>query len=403
MKIDEIKYPLKNIWKRKLRSSLTVLSILIGIASIFALVSFGLGIKDYVNTVADQAGRDKLFIQAKGIGAPGTDENFFISDKDIDFVKKIKGVKEAVGLYMGAGEVNFDRQIKYNFIIGFDPDKREFIESGMNLDVIKGRALKKGDASKVFLGYNYQLDDKIFKKGLKAGDKIELNKNLFEIVGFYSEVGNPQDDAQIYITDKEFEALFPSKKNKFGFVLAQSEKGILTKGLAEKIQEKLRKFKGQEEGKEDFFVQTFEDALATFGVVINVINGVLFLIALISLIVASVNIMNTMYTAVLERTKEIGVMKAIGATNEEILLIFVFESGFLGFLGGLIGVIIGYAISVTGGDIAAASGYALLKPIFPWYLIMGCLLFATLVGTGAGLLPARQASRQMPVDALRYE
>src|SRR3989344_786440 len=329
MKIDEIKYPLKNIWKRKLRSSLTVLSILIGIASIFALVSFGLGIKDYVNTVADQAGRDKLFIQAKGIGAPGTDENFFISDKDIDFVKKIKGVKEAVGLYMGAGEVNFDRQIKYNFIIGFDPDKREFIESGMNLDVIKGRALKKGDASKVFLGYNYQLDDKIFKKGLKAGDKIELNKNLFEIVGFYSEVGNPQDDAQIYITDKEFEALFPSKKNKFGFVLAQSEKGILTKDLAEKIQEKLRKFKGQEEGKEDFFVQTFEDALATFGVVINVINGVLFLIALISLIVASVNIMNTMYTAVLERTKEIGVMKAIGATNEEILLIFVFESGFL--------------------------------------------------------------------------
>ena len=150
-------------------------------------------------------------------------------------------------------------------------------------------------------------------------------------------------------------------------------------------------------------MQTFEDALATFGVVINVINGVLFLIALISLIVASVNIMNTMYTAVLERTKEIGVMKAIGATNEEILLIFVFESGFLGFLGGLIGVIIGYAISVTGGDIAAASGYALLKPIFPWYLIMGCLLFATLVGTGAGLLPARQASRQRPVDALRYE
>ena len=115
--------------------------------------------------------------------------------------------------------------------------------------------------------------------------------------------------------------------------------------------------------------------METFGMIINILNGILVLIALISLVVAAVNIMNTMYTAVLERTKEIGVMKAIGAQNNEILSIFVFESGFLGFLGGVAGVILGFLISFTGGKIAAGAGFAMLKPVFPWYLILSCLLF----------------------------
>ena len=148
---------------------------------------------------------------------------------------------------------------------------------------------------------------------MRLGDKVELQGEQFDVVGFYEEVGNPSDDAQMYITQEKIETLY-DVEGKFGWAIIKADEN--PQELAEKINEKLRKFKGQEKGKEDFFVQTFADLLETFGTILVVINGVLVLIALISLGVASVNIMNTMYTAVLERTKEIGVMKAIGAQNK---------------------------------------------------------------------------------------
>jgi putative ABC transport system permease protein len=235
------------------------------------------------------------------------------------------------------------------------------------------------------------------------GDKILINGEKFEVVGFYEEVGNPQDDSQIYISEDAFVKLYPDSKDKFGYLLLSSASDTDPNELADRIGEKLRKFKGQDKGKEDFYIQTLADVMEIYGAVINILSGILVLIALISLIVASVNIMNTMYTAVLERTNEIGVMKAIGAKNSDILLVFIFESGFLGMVGGIIGVILGYVIAKLGGAIAAASGYSLLQPYFPWYLAAGCIIFAFLAGAVSGVLPAVQASKLKPVDALRYE
>jgi putative ABC transport system permease protein len=403
MNLDEIKYAVQGLRKRKTRSWLTVLSILIGITAIFSLVSFGIGISRYVDRLADEAGRDKLFIQAKGIGAPGIDKNFFITKEEIDFVGKIKGVKDIAGWYLRAGEITFKNEKRFNFVIGLDPAKIDFIDEAFTVTVSKGRRLKKHDFDKVVLGYNYQFDDKIFKKRVKLGDRIKINGRPYRVIGFYEEVGNPTDDANIYLTLEAMELLYDGIKDKFGAVVIRAEKGIEPSKLAEKIEEKLRKFKGQEEGKEDFFVQSFEDALATFSTILNVINSILVLIALISLIVASVNIMNTMYTAVLERTNEIGVMKAIGAQNKDILLIFMFEAGLLGFVGGLIGVVAGFLVASTGGAIAAAAGFSSLQPYFPWWLWTGSVLFSFLVGVASGFLPALQASRLQAVDALRYE
>jgi putative ABC transport system permease protein len=289
------------------------------------------------------------------------------------------------------------------FIVGIDMEEIDFVLEAFTVDIMKGRQLKKGETTKVTLGHNYQFPDKIFKKPIKLGDKIEINGNKVEVVGFYEEVGNPQDDSNVYFTYAGFEAIFPDNKDQFGYVMLSADKTIDPEKLADKIKEKLRKFKDEDEGKETFFVQTFADILETFGLIINILNGVLFLIALISVLVASVNIMNTMYTAVLERTKEIGIMKAVGAKNSSILSIFIIESGILGLLGGFIGVILGYIIAKLGGGAAAAAGYGLLQPIFPWFLTVGCLLFSFFVGAFSGLMPARAASKLKPVDALRYE
>src|SRR3989344_494546 len=396
-------YALRNVLHRKMRSGLTIVSVFIGVTAIFTLLSFGIGIQSYVEQIAEEAGADKLFIQAKGIGAPGTDATFFVSNEDIDFIEDINGVSEVAGMYLKAAEIEFKDKKRINFIVGIDVDNLDFIEEAMLVEILKGRSLKKGDTDKAVLGYNYQIENKIFARALDVGDKIIINDAPVEIVGFYDEIGNPSDDANIYVTNDMMEQLYPDIKNRFGHAIMRADKGVDANELADRIQEKLRKFKNQEEGKEDFFVQTFSDVLATFGSIILVINGVLVLIALVSVAVASVNIMNTMYTAVLERTKEIGVMKAIGAQNKEILFIFVFESGLLGLIGGAVGVVFGMINASIGGAIAASAGFASLQPAFPVVLFVGCLLFAFLLGVVAGLLPARQASQLKPVEALRYE
>jgi len=110
-----------------------------------------------------------------------------------------------------------------------------------------------------------------------------------------------------------------------------------------------------------------------------------------------------MITSVLERTKEIGTMKAVGAKNSEILKIFLFESAFLGFIAGVTGASIGFLISFTAKQILLNLGWGFLSPAFPWYLFIGAIAFATLTGALSGIWPAWRASKLKTVDALRYE
>ena len=189
----------------------------------------------------------------------------------------------------------------------------------------------------------------------------------------------------------------------FQYIIARAEKGQNMGGLTEKIKEELRDHRNQGRGNEDFDVQTFEQMIETFNSIFAIISGVVVIIALISVIIAAVNITNTMYTSVLERTKEIGIMKSIGATNKDIAFLFVFESGLLGLVGGAIGVVLGYLIATGGGRAIAQAGFGMLQPNFSLALTIGCLLFAFLVGAISGVLPAKRASKMNPVDALRYE
>lgn len=400
---DEIKYVFKNILHRKLRSFLTTLSILIGVMAVAAIISFGMGLNKYIDSLSESTGVDKLFIMSKGVGGPGTDSTFSLSKEDVDFIQKINGVQKAEPIYMKISEIRFGKEKKYFYLNGLDGKEMEFFEESFGIKIEYGKRIKGGELEKVVLGYLYTKDNKIFKKRVNLGDQIEIDGNTAEVIGFVSEIGNPNDDAQMYVSKEYYEKLYPAQKDIYSFVIASAASGESVDGLAKTIKEKLRKHLGQKEGKETFYVMTMQDAIKTFQTILNVVNGVLVLIALISVIVASVNIMNTMYTAVLERTKEIGVMKAVGAQNKDIFFIFVFESGLLGLIGGATGMLLGYFIAYVGGIIAKAYGYAMLAPAFPWYLTVLCLFFSFAVGAFSGLFPAKQAAKQKPVDALRYE
>ncbi|MCH7902390.1 FtsX-like permease family protein [archaeon] len=175
------------------------------------------------------------------------------------------------------------------------------------------------------------------------------------------------------------------------------------KEVAERVEKKLKKSRDVNDKTQDFTILTPEELLESFGTVLNIITGFLIGVATISLIVGGIGIANTMYASVLERMKEIGIMKSVGARNKDILSIFIIESGILGAIGGILGVTLGFLISSAGGKIAAQAGFSFLKPSFPLWLTAGSILFAFIIGAVSGSLPAYRASKLKPVDALRYE
>ena len=190
--------------------------------------------------------------------------------------------------------------------------------------------------------------------------------------------------------------------NEYDLIVAQVDKNSNITQVAQIIEQKIRKDRDEKIGEEDFSVQTPINMLASVNTILNIINAVVIGIALVSLLVGAIGIANTMYTGVLERTKEIGVMKAIGAKNRDVMLIFLFESGLLGLVGGIIGVIIGVlmAFGVSAG-VNVGLGIDLFAVQFSLPLIVGSVLFSFLVGIISGVLPALQASKLKPVEALR--
>ena len=184
----------------------------------------------------------------------------------------------------------------------------------------------------------------------------------------------------------------------------QIEPGEDINEVADRIERKLFKSRDVDEKTRDFIILTPEEILETFGMILNIITGFLVGVAAISLLVGGIGIANTMYTSVLERTKEIGVMKAIGAKNSDVLLIFIIESGLLGLVGGIIGVVFGFGIAQFIEFVGTKQlGLAILQVSTPLYLFVGSLAFAFLTGAVSGALPAWQASKTNPVEALRYE
>lgn len=397
---ETIKYSLRNLRQRKGRSFLTLFSILIGIATIFIFISFGWGLYNYIDEFSSSSSIDKLLIMAKGsIGGLGMEESFKLTDDDVDAVKSAAGVYDASGIYFTTVQAEVNDQKKFVFLISYDP-KTPLILDVIDIGAEKGRLLRPGDTKSVVLGYNYLLDNKIFKKGLDVNDVIEIDGEKIKIIGFFESVGNPQDDSQLYITNDYFEILYPNKT--YFEIVVRVDTSDIDK-VIENVEKKLRKERGLEEGKEDFFVQSFEELLESFSSVLNIIIGFIILIALISVLVSAVNTANTMITSVLDRYKEIGILKAIGARNSDIFWIFLFESSFLGFVAGVLGVLLGWGFASLAGSVLTSLGWGFLAPYYSSYLFIGCVLFATLTGAISGVIPAVRASKINTVDALRYE
>lgn len=402
---EYFKLALKNLKQRKTRSILTILGIFLAILTIFVLLSLSLGLNDFINDQFEMLGTDKFFIQPKGqLGAPGTEAAVELTLDDVGIVEKVKGVDEVTYFAVGNGKIEFKDQNRYYMVMGMpkEKDKMDLVFEATDLDIEDGRLIKESDQKKILVGYNYKYR-KLFDKPVKVGDKIEINDVEFEVVGILESVGNPQDDQQVYISWNDFEELFESE-DRVDVIWIQIKLGEDIKEVAARTEKKLMNFRDVDKKTIDFSILTPEELLETFNNILGILTAFLVGIGIISVIVGGIGIANTMYTSVLERRKEIGTMKAIGAKNSDILSIFVIESGVLGLFGGILGVGVGVLVAKTVEYISAVYiGSDMLRASMNPWMILGCLLFAFFIGLISGVLPSYQASKLKPVDALRYE
>lgn len=392
-----------NLKKRKLRSWLTMLGIFISVATIFTLISLSLGLQGAVEEQFEMLGGDKFFIQPAGqLGPPSARAGVIMTKDDVNVVEKVNGVKEATYWVAGNAKIEYKDEERFFPLFGIPADDLELYTEIGSFGIEEGKDLEKGDRGKVVIGNHYK-SKPIFDDPVHAGDKFIINGREFEVKGIFEIVGNPDDDRNIIMPAKDFEELFDSG-DRVDFIMVQINEGEDIREIAENVERKLQKSRDVNEKTQDFTILTPEELLEIFGVILNVITGFLGGVAAISLIVGGIGITNTMYTSVLERTKEIGIMKAIGAKNTDILMIFLIESGLLGLVGGIVGVMLGFGIVKSIEYIAFQSlGTTLLQAATPPWLFAVCLGFAFLTGSISGSVPAWQASKTNPVDALRYE
>jgi len=404
---DYIRISLNNLRQRKLRSFLTIIGIVIGIMAVVALISVGQGLQESITGQFEKIGSDRIIVQGglMNYGAPGMGSEK-LTKKDFDVITDVSGVKTAAPVSIKITQIKYKELEGITTISAMHEDYVQEMFLGMGLyEIEKGDVPKKGNRRHICIGSRLASGEFWGDEGpeISLRDKITLGETNFEkefkITCIMKETGAPDDDSAIYMLMEDFNEIFNQPPDEYGMIFVKTKAGFDVKEVAEKIKEELKDSRGDE----NFQVSTLEQVIESFGSILGILNMFLIGIAAISLFVGGIGIMNTIYTSVTERTREIGIMKAIGAKNSDILLIFLIEAGVLGFIGGVIGCGIGIMLGKAVELAAHQSGFTLFNALISPGLIAGAMLFSILVGVISGILPARQASQLKPVDALRFD
>lgn len=413
----------QSIAHRRLRSWLTVIGVFIGITAVVALISIGLGLE---KTISDQVagvfGVDNFVIMNESMFGPeshgGSAEEYAL---DLDLLKSIEGVKVAAALRERTGFVqgqpNEEGSVLQGFfpVMGLSPElMTEFESFTGELETLPGgRLFEPGDVEVAVLDYEISR-----RMGVDVGDTIlvagdgdaELNVTVIGIVappeeksdddesggafGMRFESGSDGDTISVPYGTMD---LLWGPADDVLVTLVRTEQGYDVDDVADRA-EKALKDRGSE-----VVAVTYSDISEMIGTVMSTVSAFLAGIAGISLLVGGVGVMNTMFTSVLERTKEIGVMKAVGAKNGHVWTIFLIESGLMGLVGGAVGTLLGLGLSTVASIFIGRFFDVDMAVVASWELIAVTLVGSFALGAFAGLWPARRAARLPVVDALRYE
>ena len=386
--------------RSKAKTLLTSLGILIGVLSVVLLIAFGLGLKKYIQNQFESLGTNNLrLVPGKIINSgggfrasPGSLGGISFDEKDVVSLSRISDLDLVVPVFTRSQNVSSDAKTEFSDIYHTTAD----VFPALNLNVTDGDLFTKEEVEKrskvVVIGP--KLAEKLFGSAeVAVGRTIKIEKAAFKVSGVLDSkgggFGGPDLDSFVYLpyktgyvfnTDKKFVAMIIKAKSDTDLGLVKQE---ITEVLIKRYKE------------DQFSVIEQTEILDAIGSIFNIMNTVLVAIAAISLVVGGIGIMNIMYVTVTERTREIGIRRAIGARKIDILAHFLVESVILALFGGVMGLILAYLIVLA------------IQTLFPAYINIQSVLLAlgvsSFIGILFGVFPAKKAADLSPIDAIRYE
>lgn len=379
----------------KLRTGLTTLGIIIGVFAVILLVSIGSGLQSYITDQISGLGSNLIFVvpgaQGGGNGPGGATVNKLTLVIATELADRLTGQAKVAPLIINVADIkNRGQEDKKVSVTGTTANYPQIIKTDMASGIFFSDSQERSSAKVAVIGQT--VVDKLFTGGDPIGQKISLSGGRYTVVGVMakkgSAFGQDQDNAVI-IPIGAAERLFGIttistiyiSANNFSYIdfVEQQTKDMLLRKLTSN----------------DFTIETQQQALSTITNITNILTIALGGIAAISLLVGGIGVMNIMLVSVTERTKEIGLRKALGARREDILKQFLLEAVMLSLTGGIIGIILGLSASYL-------LSIFFVSKVTPWSVLLA-FLFSVAVGVAFGIAPALRASKLSPLEALRYE
>ncbi len=409
---NALRQALKALLANKGRTLLTTLGIMIGIATVILVLSAGAGFRSLINEQVATLGTNTLYLQTK---VPSSSKKLSPSDnvnsgaivstlnqRDLDSINRLPNVVNSYGMVIGQAVSSYRGNQKSAVYLGTSAARFEIDKSALKAGRFYTSAEDNGGAQVVILGNKIATD--LFKQDDPLGKLLRIGSLNFLVIGVYdtSNVLGSGNDDQLFIP------LNTAQKKLLGInyllqAVVQINDLKLSDVTAADIGDTVRRNHGiTNPDKDDFQVTTQAQVLGIFDTIFSSITILLIAIAAISLIVGGIGIMNIMYVVVTERTSEVGLRKALGAKNSNILQEFLIESVLVTLLGGAIGILFGAFLSWVLTLVAVQSGLAWTF-IVPLYAIGIGFGVSAAIGIGFGVLPALSAAKLDPIEALRHE
>ncbi len=400
--LDLIRFTFRSLVHQKLRSFLTVLGIVVGISSVVLLVGLVQGLKGDILEQLEDFGPRTIVItpintqKGGGIGAAAqfmpTSGKLF--EKDYERVKRLPEIKSITKVIAGQTTVIFKNESISGSVFGIEAG---LFDDTVPVEIESGRFIQDTDQGVAGLGADVAdgFDEKV-----RTQSNIYLSGKRFKVIGVLKPTGNsfaPMDNV-VFVAFDDAKELFNESmlEGEISYIRLTLKEGSNVTAASEEITDIMLASHRVTEDEKDFGVISPEFINQRFTSVLDLITIFLGAIASISLIVGGIGISNTMFMNVMERTREIGTMKAVGATQEQIRNIFLAESSIVGLLGGILGILLALGLGslLTVFDIAF---------VFDPFVIAGSAAFSIAVGLISGTLPAIEAAKVDPIVALRYE
>jgi putative ABC transport system permease protein len=404
-----------SLGSNKLRTGLTILGIVIGVAAVIAMLSIGQGAQNSITNSINSIGTNVLYLSAGsrarfeqgGFNSIRNIRQLTLADAaaltntyEAPAIQAVAPVLQGGNISASANGQTTTTSV-YGVTTSYFGIRNEQVSEGsffndQQVNTHARVAVIGVDLATTLFGQTSNL----------TGQTFRLNGQTFTIIGVLeskggTSLGSSDNQVLIPLTTARDRVIRATGTSVDGIYLQATSAEAVSEASTQ-VSSIMRLRHHVAEGKEDFSVQNQQDLLSTATSITGILTAFLGGIAAISLLVGGIGIMNIMLVSVVERTREIGLRKALGARNRDILAQFLAESSFLSLLGGLLGILLGWLISLIIGQIASASGTS-LNPAVSLNAVLLATIFSIAVGLFFGIYPARRAARLEPVEALRYE